>query len=87
MQNKQKKLLTITDRENLSKQHVLSFKDMKMDCYQDVMEGYDSDAYTVCINSLSKRLGDLSNDDLKNYVVYFDEISSFLQNFTHTMKH
>ena len=77
------KFLSITDRELMSKQHVSSFEDMDMKLYQNTSNAYDVDCFTCCVNSLVSRLDELSDEELNDYVVYFDEITSFLQNFTH----
>ena len=71
-----KKLLSITARQSLSAQHVLSFKDIGMKSFLDkevVLE--DATAVTICINSLQK----LKDIDISEYVVYIDEVASFLE--------
>jgi len=80
------KFLTITDKVSMSDQHVLSFEAMDMKSYQDFMRGDGCSAYTCCINSLYKRFGEMSEHDMKQYTVYIDEITSFVQNFTHNEK-
>jgi hypothetical protein len=75
------KFLSITDRESLSKQHVESFRAIDMKFYKDV-DGMSCNSYTCCINSLCKQFNDIE-DELTQYTLYFDEINSFLQNFTH----
>ena len=53
-----------------------------MRSYQDVRANFnDVDSLTICLNSLAK-LGDLDDEELEYYIVYIDEISSFLE-FTH----
>jgi hypothetical protein len=76
------KLLSITTRTSLSDQHEKSFGDIGMKNYQDIKANFnDVNSLTICLNSLAK-LGDLGEDELSNYIVYIDEISSFLE-FTH----
>ena len=38
--------------------------------------------YNVCLNSLQK-LGDLTEDEISYYIVYIDEINSFIKHLTH----
>ena len=78
-ENQQTKLLSITARQSLSSQHVLSFKNIGMRSYLDKnVDMYDENALTICINSLCKLRG-LTDEDMKNYIIYIDEISSFLE--------
>jgi hypothetical protein len=50
--------------------------------YQDIKANFSSaTSLTICLNSLAK-LGELDEDELENYIVYIDEVSSFLE-FTH----
>ena len=70
------KIMSITARTTLSDQHVLSFTDSNMKNYQDPSVNlYEEDAFTICINSLL-RIRDI---DIAEYVIYIDEISSFLE--------
>jgi len=76
------KFLSITTRTSLSDQHQKSFEELGMRNYQDVRANFgDIESLTICLNSLAK-LGDLDEDELKDYIVYIDEVSSFLE-FTH----
>ena len=91
-ENKQIKLLTITNKIALSDQHFKSFGNEKLNIIhdRDLKAQYDTEAeeaLTVCINSLRK-FSALSKDELSNYIVYIDEITSFL-NLTHndTLNH
>jgi hypothetical protein len=60
---------------------VKSFNDynIKIDNYENTK--FDNQNYVVCINSLMKIR--LTSDDLKNYIVYIDEINSFIKHLTH----
>jgi len=65
-------------------QHVESFKDNHMMNYLDITSNIkDYYAYIVCINSLEK-LNKITDDELSNYVVFIDEINSFLE-LTHNL--
>ena len=76
------KFLSITTRTSLSDQHEASFEQLGMKNYQDVRANLqDAESLTVCLNSLAK-LDDLEDEELANYIVYVDEVSSFLE-FTH----
>ena len=81
------KFITLTTRTMLSDQHKETFKNVKLASYQDVKNLYKKRAITICINSL-ERLSFLDDDDMRNYILYIDEVSSFLE-FTHneTLKH
>ena len=47
--------------------------------YQDIKHGLcDVECLVICLNSLGK-LEALDDDELKNYVVYIDEVSSLLE--------
>jgi hypothetical protein len=50
--------------------------------YQEIKTHFnDVDSLTICLSSLAK-LGDLDEDELGDYIVHIDEVSSFLE-FTH----
>ena len=49
------RFITITARQSLSAQHVLSFKELDMESYSDKdIDVYDAECITTCINSISK---------------------------------
>ena len=78
---KKMKLLTITNNVALSDQHFSSFNNENLNIihYKDLKAQYDNEknsALTVCINSLRK-FSLLSKEELSNYIVYIDEITSF----------
>lgn len=73
------KLLNIVDRITLSDQIVQSFQKENVNILSYQLDQFSKDNhYTVCINSLLK-LTNISNNELKNYVVYIDEINSFIK--------
>ena len=73
------KFLSITTRQSLSDQHAKSFEKMGMENYQDIKTDlYDASSLTICLNSLVK-IDALGDSELKNYIVYIDEIASFLE--------
>ena len=77
--NKGTKVLSITSRTTLSDQHVISFNDIDMQHYKYFKgEFKNASNLTICINSLY-RMGDLTNDQISDYVVYVDEIKPFLE--------
>jgi hypothetical protein len=74
------KVLSIVDLITLSKQHLKSFENIGMLSYKN---GFIKNNHmTICINSLSLMDDKLTNHDLGQYIVYIDEITSFLK-FTH----
>ena len=77
--NRRAILLSITARTTLSDQHVLSFQHIGMKDYRTFTANlHDVGSITICLNSLSK-LYMLDKDDLDDYVIYLDEVSSFLE--------
>ena len=76
------KMLSIVDLITLSKQHLKSFENIGMISYQN---GFIKNNHmTICINSLLL-MEKLTNEELGQYIVYIDEITSFLK-FTHNSK-
>jgi len=82
------KFISITDKITLSQQHVKSFENIKMNSYQKVKHYYCEKALTICINSLDKLYNIFDEIEefeeyCQDYIVYIDEISSFIENLTH----
>ena len=72
--------MTLTNKRNLSDQHCESFENLSD--YRELND-FKNDAFTICLNSISNKiLPSLSDEDLQDYVVYIDEIDSFLK-YTH----
>jgi len=80
-QNPKYKILSIIDRVTLADQHIKSFKDynIKINDYRNKF--IPNENYIVCINSLLSTT--IKKDDIKNYIIYIDEINSFLKHITH----
>ena len=79
MAQDQGKFLSIVTRTSLADQHCKSFKRLGLKSYQDVKFGLcDEDALVICLNSLGK-LDALDDDEIKNYTVYIDEVTSLLE--------
>ncbi len=83
----QYKFLSIVDKVSLSEEHMKAFNKLKMVSYKETETINKSIATVICINSLLKLQG-ITDDELKDLVVYVDETDSFLK-FTHnsTIKH
>jgi hypothetical protein len=76
------KFLSIVDRETLADQHSKSFSSLNIEHYKTTkIEPCDASALVLCINSLTK-LSKLTKEDKNRYIVFVDEITSFL-NITH----
>jgi hypothetical protein len=76
------KFLSIVDRESLADQHAKSFSSLNIEHYKTTkIEPCDASALVLCINSLTK-LSKLTKEDKNKYIVFIDEITSFL-NITH----
>ena len=79
MTQEQGKFLSIVTRTSLADQHCKSFKALGLKSYQDVKFGLcDEDALVICLNSLGK-LEALDDDEIKNYTLYIDEVTSLLE--------
>ena len=80
--NKDLNVLSIISRITLGDQHIKSFNDknIKMFSYQNGL--VKNKHFIVCINSLMI-MKDLKDDDFKNYIVFIDEINSFIEHITH----
>jgi hypothetical protein len=77
------KFLSIIDIRKLGEQQIKTFKDKNLDLinYQDLNDSNDfkkQDMTVCCINSLNKIFDDT---DPQNYIVYIDEINSFINNY------
>ena len=76
------KFLSIVDRTSLADQHMKSFKSLDMQDYRTIKtDPCKASAFVLCINSLDK-LCQLTKEDKNKYIVFIDEITSFL-NITH----
>jgi len=83
-ENPKTKWLSIVDKQSMAYQHVESFKDIYMMNYLEITGNIkEYYAYIICINSL-ERLNKITDDELSNYVVFIDEINSFLE-LTHNL--
>jgi hypothetical protein len=78
------KVLSLIDRVCLSYQHVDSFQKagLKMVSYQDENKNLEDDNIIICLNSLML-YSKYDKEFFSNYVVYIDEITSFLNSLTH----
>ena len=88
-ENKETKILCIVTRKSLTNQHIQSFKDQEIilmnyqrDENQNKELEINKDNIDICINSLLM-LQKIPVEELKNYVVYIDEIASFNECLTH----
>ena len=84
------KFLSITPRQILSEQHINSFKDVNCISYknkrnekQDNKILWDAKAVSMCVNSILT-YSKFNIQEFKNYVIYIDEINSFLNYLTHS---
>jgi len=75
------KILSLSDKITLGNQHAETFSKYNINLL-NYKDGFiKNQHFSICINSLLQ-LEHLSNYELKNYVIFIDEINSFL-NFTH----
>lgn len=84
------KVLSLIDRISLSHQHLDSFKKagLNMVSYQDETKNIEDDNIIICLNSLVM-FAKYSKEFFNNYIVYIDEVTSFLFSLTHndTLNH
>ena len=81
LENENIKVLSLSDKITLGNQHTETFNKYNINLL-NYKDGFiKNQHYKICINSLLQ-LEHLSNNEFKNYVVFIDEINSFL-NFTH----
>ena len=79
MNGQTSKIVSIATRTSLADQHCKSFKALGLKSYQDVKFGLcDEDALVICLNSLGK-LEALDDDEIKNYTLYIDEVTSLVE--------
>lgn len=78
------KILSLIDRICLSYQHLDSFKKagINMVSYQDDKKNIEDDNIIICLNSLLM-YSKYTKEFFNNYIVYIDEITSFLFSLTH----
>lgn len=83
-QRRPKHILSIISKKSLAKQHIKSFadEDIKLINYLDKNKNLQDDNIVICINSIML-LKDLNEKEFSNYIVYIDEIASFLSDITH----
>lgn len=76
------KFLSIVDRVTLAQQHAQSFKSLNIQTYKNKkINPLNCRSFVCCINSLEKLIH-LSKEEKQEYIIFIDEITSFL-NLTH----
>ena len=79
MAREEGKFLSIVTRTSLADQHCKSFKDIGLVNYQDIKHSYcEQQRLVICLNSLGK-LEALDDDDMTEYTVFIDEVSSLIE--------
>jgi hypothetical protein len=84
MERKPKRILSIISKKTLAKQHEKSFSDagITLTNYLDKNKKLSNDNIVCCVNSIML-FKDIPEHEFSNYIVYIDEISSFLSDITH----
>ena len=82
--NENLKIMTISPRITLCKQHIKSFSDANINLlsYDDKDINIYGSNLTICLKSLFK-FSSVPKSYFNNYIIYIDEITSFLQSLTH----
>ena len=78
------KILSIISRKTLAEQHIESFykEGITLKNYQSNNINYDDDNVVICINSILKYQF-YKPELFKNYIVYIDEVNTFIRHITH----
>ena len=78
------RVLSIVNKISLASQHIKSFKDegIILRNYQNKSDKLRNSNLVICVNSL-RMLSYLTEKELHNYIIYIDEINSFLEGLTH----
>ena len=81
---KPKRILSIISKKSLASQHIKSFNDAEiiLTNYLDKNKRLSNDNIVCCINSIML-FKDVHEYEFSNYIVYIDEIASFLNDITH----
>ena len=81
---KPKRILSIISKKSLASQHIKSFNDAEivLTNYLDKNKRLSNDNIVCCINSIML-FKDIHEYEFSNYIVYIDEIASFLNDITH----
>ena len=84
LQSNNKRVLSIISKKSLCDQHISSFKKagVHLNSYLDKDKHLQHDNIVVCINSIMI-LSKMPDIEFSKYIVYIDEISSFLSDVTH----
>ena len=82
--NKDGRFISLTARTSLSEQHMINFKDIGIINYleSDEKDLKDERIITICINSIVKRLKNMSISQMNDTILFIDEVASFIE-FTH----
>ena len=82
IKDKKLNILSIISRITLGDQHIKSFNDkgLKLFSYNNGMQ--KNKHFVVCINSLLM-MKDMKDEEFNNYIVFIDEINSFIEHTTH----
>jgi hypothetical protein len=77
------KFLSLVNLITLANQHISNFENINLKSYQDKENiNLDEDNLVICLNSLLK-FNNYNTSFLTGYIVYIDEISSFISSLTH----
>jgi hypothetical protein len=84
--NDEFKIISVVNKISLASQHIQSFSDkfINLQNYQDKTNNIYNKNLVICINSLMM-LSKLSLDELKKYIIFIDEINSFIEGITHNI--
>jgi len=85
-QNNKYKFLSIISKVSLGQQHISTFQKetgTKLASYDDTTVNFDNNKYIVCcINSILK-FQYLTDEEIKDTIIFIDEVSLFTQDITH----
>lgn len=81
-EDKNLKFISLVARKTLAMQHIKNFNNIDIKHYEDKEISKISNNIVVCINSILL-ISSLTDFQLSNYIVYIDEINSFIESLTH----
>jgi len=88
--DKSKRILSIVSKISLSNQQIKSFmdEDIELVSYRDTKKDIKKDNMVCCLNSLWMYQY-ISNNEMKNMIIYIDEVNSLIENLVDnmTLKH
>ena len=84
--NNKYKFLSIISKVSLGQQHISTFQKetgTKLASYDDTTVNFDNNNYIVCCINRILKFNNLTDEEIKNTIIFMDEVSLFTQDITH----